>query len=113
MSNVSREPEFYRFMVENGPRSDGGKRNYISWLRYITDKYGYVSQPLTIEGIEQIISDLRLTKKFRDVYTSDSSISDIQSALRKYYAFVSTNEDTNEIVDLENILNTKITTSQK
>jgi len=114
MSNVSRESAFFSFMEENGPNSDGGKRNYISWLRYVSDEIGTVDETITAEKIDEIYLNLKTSKINRNKYTSDSSISDIKSALNKYLAFINQLSDYSKTTeDISSILNGDISTTKK
>jgi len=115
VSSVSKESEFYQFMVKNGPSSSGGKRNYISWLRYVGDKYGYVNESLTNAKVDDIFTWLKSTSKTRDIYTSDPSISDIKSSLNKYLKFIDnlSSKSSSICADITSIVNVDITTSQK
>lgn len=114
MSNVTKESEFVSFMHENGPPSDGGKRNYISWLRYIADNYGIVNESLTIDKIEDAYNQLKATQNSRDRYTSDAAVSDIKSSLNKYLAFINNlNPYSGTTLDIISIIDDQITTTQK
>lgn len=99
MTTISNEAEFFRFMELNGPSSDGGKRNYLSWLRYVNSQYHVNFDNLDLNNIENIIQDLRITSTTREKYTSSSAISDIRSALNKYLAFLSSNNQAPSIAD--------------
>lgn len=99
MTELSNEAEFYRFMESNGPNSDGGKRNYISWLRYVNELYRPKFSSLASDNVETIYQQLKQTQASREIYTSDSSVSDIKSALNKYVAFVSSDNSSVEIAD--------------
>lgn len=89
MATIPDEADFYRFMEKHGPNNDASKRNYLSWLRFVSDNYNPKFESLTKEDVNRIFKDLRNTKANRDVYKSDSSISDIKSALNKYIEYLS------------------------
>jgi hypothetical protein len=38
MVYIENEQEFRRFMEENGPKAPRSRTNYISWLRYLSEK---------------------------------------------------------------------------
>lgn len=50
MAELSNEADFFRFMEINGPPSIGGKRNYLSWLRYVNELYSpnFISNNLSL-----------------------------------------------------------------
>lgn len=101
MTSIANEAAFFRFMEENGPDSAGGKRNYLSWLRYVNELYSIDYENLTSEKVEEIFQILRSTQLTRERYTLNSSVSDIKSALNKYLAFISGNENVpNVVVDI-------------
>ncbi|MDF1764481.1 MAG: HNH endonuclease [Oleibacter sp.] len=99
MTSVANEAAFFRFMENNGPASDGGKRNYLSWLRYVNELYGTDFVNLTEHEVNEIFQALRGSQNTRERYTSDSAVSDIKSALNKYLAFVLSNEDVSNTVN--------------
>ncbi|PXF29441.1 hypothetical protein WH50_20785 [Pokkaliibacter plantistimulans] len=112
MTSIANEADFVRFMETSGPPSDGGKRNYLSWLRYIHELYGTDYDNLTSESVEQIFRRLKATQSTRDRYTSNSSVYDIKSALNKYLAFISRSSDTfNMITDISSLISTNSTTT--
>jgi len=99
------EADFFRFMETNGPNSDGGKRNYLSWLRYVNELYNPNFDSLTIDVVEDIFQQLRGTQQTRNKYTTNSAVSDIKSALNKYLAFVASEERTSDVVtDIQSVL---------
>ena len=83
MTSIANEATFFRFMEENGPASDGGKRNYLSWLRYVNELYEVDFVNLTANEVDDIFQTLRRTQGTRERYTSYSAVSDIKSALNK------------------------------
>jgi putative restriction endonuclease len=105
MAEISNEAEFFRFMEGNGPPSDGGKRNYLSWLRYVNEQYRPNLDALTRESIDEIVRELLSTQSTRNKYTSNSAISDIKSSLNKYLAFVIFKERISDVVtDINSVL---------
>lgn len=99
MKSIANEAAFIKFMEGNGPRSDGGKRNYLSWLRYVIDLYEINFDNLTENDVNEIFQALRRSRGTRERYTSDSAISDIKSALNKYLAFNLTDADASNVVN--------------
>jgi len=99
VTQLSNEADFIRFMEANGPPSEGGKNNYLSWLRYVNELYRPNFDALTEADVSRIISGLRETRGARDRYRSDSAIADIKSALNKYLAYVSTGNQGLDVVD--------------
>jgi len=107
------EADFFRFMERNGPNSEGGKRNYLSWLRYVNELYNPNFDSLTRDVVDEIDQQLRRTQESRDKYTSSSAISDIKSALNKYLAFVSSeNRESNIVTDIQAALGEIDTTTR-
>jgi len=113
MAEIANEAEFFRFMENNGPPSEGGKRNYLSWLRYVIELYNPNFDSLTREGVDSIFQQLKRTQQTRDKYTSNSSVSDIKSALNKYLAFVASSEQSTDVAQDINLLLTTIDTTTK
>lgn len=110
---IANEAAFFRFMEENGPASDGGKRNYLSWLRYVNDLYDVDYDNLNPATIGNVFQMLRATQSTRDKYTSNSAISDIKAALNKYLAFISRNENVSMVTsDISSIIETGATTAK-
>lgn len=99
MKSIANEAAFFKFMEDNGPTSDGGKRNYLSWLRYVIDLYGIDLVNLTENDVNEIFQALRRSQGTRERYTSDSAISDIKSALNKYLAFNLTDVGASNVVN--------------
>ena len=99
MTSVANEAAFFRFMENNGPASDGGKRNYLSWLRYVNELYGTNFVNLTEHEVNEIFQALRGSQNTRERYTSDAAVSDIKSALNKYLAFALNNKDVSNTVN--------------
>ena len=97
MPALPNEAEFFRFMENNGPPSDGGKRNYLSWLRYVAEQYSPDFSALTVEGVAEISRKLTASATVRTKYKSSGAISDIGSALNKYLAFLATRNDFSEL----------------
>lgn len=113
LASIANEADFFRFMDENGPSSDGGKRNYLSWLRYVNDLYSIDFDNLTSEEIQTVFQALRETNHSRQKYTSNSAISDIKSALNKYLAFISQDEYVSHLAsDIVSIFDTGSTTTK-
>jgi putative restriction endonuclease len=113
MTSIANEADFFRFMEDHGPASDGGKRNYLSWLRYVKELYGIDYDNLTFDVVEQIFQTLRSTQTLRNKYTSNSAISDIKSALNKYLAFISNNDNVSSVAtDVVSIANVNSTTTK-
>lgn len=105
MTSIANEAAFFRFMEENGPASDGGKRNYLSWLRYVNELYSVDYDNLNSEDVDNIFQRLRETQSARERYTSNSAVFDIRSALNKYLAFIAQNENIPSIVsDISSII---------
>jgi len=99
------EADFFRFMERNGPNSDGGKRNYLSWLRYVNELYNPNFDSLTKNVVDEIVQQLQETQQIRDKYTTKSAISDVKSALNKYLAFVSSEErESNIVTDIQTVI---------
>lgn len=113
MTSIANEAAFFRFMEENGPASEGGKRNYLSWLRYVNELYDVDYDNLSSEDIDNIFLRLRETQDIREIYASNSAASDIKSALNKYLAFISKNENVSSIVsDISSIIDAGSTTTK-
>jgi putative restriction endonuclease len=88
MSNISKEPEFWRFMEVNGPKAEKSKNNYISWLRFFSDKFHRIDESLNKDMVEELCFKIRKSKNERDIYTRDKDVSNIKSALNKYCKFI-------------------------
>ena len=102
MTELSNEADFFRFMERNGPNSDGGKRNYLSWLRYVNELYSPNFDSLTRNVVEEIILQLQRNQPIRNKHTTNSAVSDIQSAL---IAFVTSEERTPDVAtDIQSML---------
>ena len=88
MSNISKEPEFWRFMEVNGPKEENSKNNYISWLRFVSDNFHSIDESLNKEMVEELCFKIRSSKYGRDIYIQDKDVSNIKSALNKYCKFI-------------------------
>jgi hypothetical protein len=114
MAELTNEAEFFRFMERNGPPSGGGKRNYLSWLRYVNELYHPNLDSLTGEDVDSIFQQLKGTQHTRDKYISDSAASDIKSALNKYLAFVaSSDRESDSSADINSLLGEINTTTKR
>lgn len=51
MPSIANEAAFFKFMENKGPASDGGKRNYLSWLRYVKELYSIDFDNLNSEEV--------------------------------------------------------------
>ena len=104
MNNLLYETEFYNYMKFNGPQNQRSKTNYISWLRFINSFY-YLNETLTQNNIDNICITLKNETNTRDIYKKDKDISNIKSALNKYYKFIqSMNNNSILVEDLSEIL---------
>lgn len=113
MTSIANEAAFFRFMKDNGPASDGGKRNYLSWLRYVNEMYGVDYDNLNSEDVENIFQKLKSTQSTREKYTSNSAVYDIRSALNKYLAFILRNENVSNLIsDITFIIDAGSTTTK-
>lgn len=65
MPSIANEAAFLRFMQENGPSSEGGKKNYLSWLRYVNEMFDVDFDNLNIEDVEGIFLRLKETQDTR------------------------------------------------
>lgn len=111
MTSIANEAAFFRFMEENGPEKDSSRRNYLSWLRYVNELYSVDYDNLNAENVDNIFQRLRESQSTRTSYTSNSAISDIKSALKKYLAFLSQNENISSVVsDISLIIGASSTT---
>jgi predicted RNase H-like HicB family nuclease len=88
MSNISKEPEFWRFMEVNGPKAENSKNNYIYWLRFVSDNFHSIDESLNKDMVEELYFKIRSSKTERDIYTQDKDVSNIKSALNKYCKFI-------------------------
>lgn len=114
MTSIANEAAFFRFMEENGPPSEGGKRNYLSWLRYVNELYAVDYDNLDSEDVDNIFQRLRESQSTRDKYTSNSAVSNIKAALNKYCAFISRNENASSILlDISFIIKVSSTSTKK
>ncbi len=113
MTSIANEAAFSKFMEDNGPESHGGKRNYLSWLRYVDELYGVDYDDLDSEDVDSIFQKLRNTQSTRDKYTSDSAIYDIRAALNKYLAFILSRENVSNIIsDITSIIDAGSTSTK-
>lgn len=68
---------------------------------------------INAEDVENIVQRLRATQNTRERYTSNSAVSDIKSALNKYLAFLSLNENASSVVsDISLIIDASSTTTK-
>ncbi len=88
MNEIVNEEKFWKFMNINGPKATNSKKNYISWLRYISIRYNIVNDQLTKEKIDRVTVNLQNTLEERDIYKTEKDISNIKSALNKYLKFI-------------------------
>jgi predicted restriction endonuclease len=100
-------------MDAHGPEREGSKKNYLSWLRYVNEQYTIDYDNLTPKGVENIFQQLRNTQGTRKKYTSNSSISNIKSALNKYLAFISHNKNISSVFsDISSIIDVDSTATR-
>ena len=110
MNHLLYETEFYNYMKFNGPQNQRSRTNYISWLRFINNFY-YPNETLSQNHIDDICTTLKNEKDTRNIYKKDKDISNIKSALNKYYKFIqSMNESSILVEDLSEILDNIPTT---
>ncbi len=75
-------------MEVNGPKAEKSKNNYISWLRFFSDKFHRIDESLNKDMVEELCFKIRKSKNERDIYTRDKDVSNIKSALNKYCKFI-------------------------
>ncbi len=113
MTSIPNEAAFLRFMQENGPKSEKSRRNYLSWLRYVYELHNVNYDNLTSTDVNNVFQKLIETQNTRDRYTSNASISDIKSALKKYLAFISGGDAASSIItDISSITDVTSTTTK-
>jgi predicted restriction endonuclease len=93
------EADFYRFMEIHGPGSIGGKRNYLTWLRYVANEYNPDFNTFNEHDLDNIYIQLKATQSTRERYSSNSATSDIKSALNKYMQFISSRVVPKNVLD--------------
>ncbi len=113
MTSIANEAAFLRFMQENGPKNENSRRNYLSWLRYVYELYDVNYDNLTSTDVNNVLQELRETQNTRDIYKSNASISNIQSALNKYLAFILGGDAASSIItDISSITDVTSTTTK-
>lgn len=90
MDYLSSEPDFYKFLTEIEQVSNSTRTNYISYLRFL-NKFYVINNTLTESSISVIISNEKVEKENRAVYTKDKYIGNFKSALNKYLKFLKSN----------------------
>ena len=88
------ESSFILFMIENGPKEKNSKSNYRSWLHYIEEHYGDISE-LSEQKIKIIIDDLKTNASVREKYNKKTDIASFKSALHKFYEFTKSGDSEN------------------
>lgn len=86
-NNVESESDFYRFLTINGNVNRHSRRNYLSWLKFLSQKHS-IDSTLTTESIEIIIAEERIEQKKRSIYNTERDLGNFKSALRKYLNFI-------------------------
>ena len=111
---TNNESAFLKFMKSNGPNSDDAKKNYISWMRFVSDNFSNINETISKDRIEEICLELTKTKNERKIYKNNTDISNIRAALNKYLLFMSPcSEFSEEAYDLESIIGHKISRIKK
>lgn len=81
------QPDFFHYMVNFGEMSPKAARDYITRLRFLSAFYR-LDSCITLERISEIIDCEKMQRHSRTKYSSIKSISDFNSGLKKFYAFL-------------------------
>ena len=84
---IDLQADFYRYMVTHGGIAPKTSRDYISRLRFLASMYA-IDSTLTTDRIEDIMRQEERKRLERDKYSSKKAMTDFQSGLRKFLAFI-------------------------
>jgi len=79
--------DFYHYMVEFGGLMPKTSKNYLAWLKFLSQNYS-IDNNLTPEHIEYILTQEQSMRNERTVYTTKKDLTNFKSALREFLAFV-------------------------
>ena len=81
------QPDFLRYMLEEGHIARKTSRDYVWRLRFLSQHY-LIDESLTEERIASILAEEDIRRVGRNVYHTRKAISDFHGGLRKFLAFV-------------------------
>lgn len=81
---------FYHWMVQFDEINAKSRTNYISWLKFLSQKYD-LNEHITEDDIQKILNSERDSLKNRPIYRSERDLLNFRSALRKYKKFLDSN----------------------
>lgn len=82
------EADFFQYLIKNGNVNSHTRTNYMSWLIFLSKDYK-IDNDLTKELVSEIIEQEKEKRKYRTIYKNEKDVSNFNSALRKFLAFLS------------------------
>lgn len=87
INHIESESDFFRFMTSDKSINNKSRTNYLSWLRFLSQKHT-IDSSLTKDGISEIIEKEKEYQKSRKIYNTQRDLGNFKSALRKYLSFI-------------------------
>lgn len=87
LDNIS---DFYHWMAQFDEVSAKSRTNYISWLKFLSQRYD-INDHISEDDIQRIINNERGALTSRPIYGSERDLINFKSALRKYRKFLDSN----------------------
>ena len=97
INNVSNSKET---LIEYDKLSTGSRINYISWINFLFKNHN-ITNNLTLIDIDNIIKVEKENCKNRNIYRTEKDISNFRSTLNKYYTFLKSNIEDNDLKAIE------------
>lgn len=87
INHIEQESDFFRFMTSDKTINNKSRTNYLSWLRFLSQKHT-IDSSLTEDGISEILEKEKEDQKNRIIYNTQRDLGNFKSALRKYLTFI-------------------------
>lgn len=80
------QPDFFRYMLEEGHIARKTSRDYIWRLRFLSQHY-LIDESMSEDRIEKILAEEDVRRVGRETYSTRKAISDFRGGLRKFLSF--------------------------
>lgn len=99
------ESDFYHFLSSsNGGVNHHSRTNYMSWLKFLSNRYE-LSSNISEEDIDAIIESERMLQSERNIYNNPKDLTNFRSALRKFRQFFLSKYKRENEIDIEKEIN--------
>ena len=89
-SIIENASDFFHYLVEKGGVNRHTRKNYMSWLSFLSKHYK-IDNTINTDYIDHILTTENKERLNRNIYTKEKDLINFASALRKYKAFIESN----------------------